>query len=300
MEYIFFITKIIISFLIGISIYYKLQILDTSVFGALAVKKPKHFIKIFSPQKISEIERVFKRSSIPFNFITIGMIIFIGVITFIIVFLLTYLAFPLKSVRYIISLPFLFTGVVIIKLFSNKEQKKLENGLSDFFIQLKAALKVNSDIIEALRRIQNSVLEPFSTYTKQMLNEINAGKLPEIALENFANKINIEKFSFYINNVRYCHVYGGNISLLTEKTQEVINEAIKQKKKRYKETQSACIVLYILIIIDFYIYFTFINSNLYYRTLINETFIGQLIVNMNFICIWVMIWLSKVIKKLDY
>ena len=163
-----------------------------------------------------------------------------------------------------------------------------------------SALKVNSDIVEALRRIQNNVLDPFSEYTKQLLNEINAGKLPEIALENFAHKIDIEKFSFYINNLRYCHIYGGNITLLTEKTQEIINEAIKQKKKRNKETKSACIVLYILIVIDFYMYFTFINSNVYYLSLINETLVGQMIVNINFVCVWVMIWLSRVIKNLDY
>ena len=168
-----------------------------------------------------------------------------------------------------------------LELIAEKKQEKLEDGLSDFFIQLKSALKVNSEIIEALRRIQNNVLEPFSTYTKQMLNEINAGRLPEEALESFAQKIDIEKFSLYINNVRYCHIYGGNITLLTEKTQEVINEAIKQKIKRKKETRSACTVLYALIVIDFYMYFSFIASNQYYLSLINETVIGQIIINTN-------------------
>lgn len=300
MEFIFCVTKIVISFLVGILIIYKAETLDTSGFGALVVQKPKHLIKIFSPKKISEIEACFKKLSIPFNFVTVGIIIGIGVISFCIVFLLSTFLFELRSIRYIISVPFIFTGIILIKLLAEKEQRKLEAGLSDFFIQLKAALKVNSDIIEALRRIQNNVLEPFSTYTKQMLNEINAGKLPEIALENFAHKINIEKFSFYINNVRHCHIYGGNISLLTEKTQEIISQAIKQKKKREKETKSACIVLYILIVIDFYMYFSFINANSYYSTLINETFIGQMIVNINFVSVWVMIWLSSVIKKLDY
>lgn len=273
---------------------------DTSRFNELIVLKRRNRRGIFFPKKILELEADLKKLSIPFNIFTMGVIIGIGVIVFIIVFFITKFFFELPSIRYILSIPFLFTGVAIVKFLANKEQEKLEDGLSDFFIQLKGALKINPDIVEALRRIQNNVLEPFSKYTKQLLNEINAGKLPEIALENFSNKIGIQKFSFYINNLRYCHIYGGDIAVLTEKTHEIIDEAIKQKKKRYKETRSACIVLYILIVIDFYMYFSFISTNKYYLTLMNGTFFGQMVLNINFICVWIMIWLSRVIKKLDY
>lgn len=290
------IIKFFIAAAFGICITKKLENQDTSALYSSVCKK----IKCFSPQKISKLEGYFRKLSIPFNEMTILIILGIGIGAFLIVLLITYNLFDNTAVRYIISIPFLASGVVVLELIAEKKQQRLEDGLSDFFIQLKSALKVNSEIIEALRRIQNNILEPFSTYTKQMLNEINAGRLPEEALEDFANKIGIEKFSLYINNVRYCHIYGGNISQLTEKTQEVINEAIKQKKKRKIETRSACTVLYILILIDFYMYFSFIVSNQYYLHLMNETFIGQAIININFICVWVMIWLSKVIKKLDY
>ena len=269
---------------------------DTSVLYTHWHKKANQF----SMRKMSRLEKYFKKISIPFNEITLGIVFGIGMGAFLLVLLISNYLFDNLIVRYIISLPFLASGIVALEIIAEKKQEKLEDGLSDFFIQLKSALKVNTEIIEALRKIQNNILEPFSTYTKQMLNEINAGKLPEEALESFASKIGIEKFSFYINNVRYCHIYGGNIYLLTQKTQEVINEAIKQKKKRKTETKAACTVLYILIIIDFYMYFSFIASNQYYLHLMNETFIGQAIVNINFICDWIMIWLSKAIKKLDY
>lgn len=300
MEVIISIIKIIAVFFIANSLILILQNQDTSRFYKLAIKNPGYLSKFFSPRKISELETCFKKTAIPFNVFTIGIMIGIGIVSFLVIFSITKLFFTLESVRYIISMPFLLTGFIIIKFLAKKEQEKLENGLSDFFIQLKSALKINSDIVEALRRIQNSVLEPFSEYTNQLLNEINVGKLPEKALEDFAHKVDIEKFSFYINNLRYCHIYGGDIALLTEKTQEVIKEAIKQKKKRNKETKSACMVLYILIAIDFYMYFMFINANEYYLGLINETFMGQVIVNINFVCVWVMVWLSRVIKKLDY
>ncbi len=296
MKFLIIAIKLFIVFAIGFYIKSKFENKDTSVLYPFKSKKLK---EIF-PKRISKLEKYFKKLSMPFNEVTIGIVFGIGIGAFLIVLCITNYLFENTMVRYIISIPFLASGVVALELIAEKKQEKLEDGLSDFFIQLKSALKVNSEIIEALRRIQNNVLEPFSTYTKQLLNEVNAGKLPEEALGDFANKIGIEKFSFYINNVRYCHIYGGNISLLTEKTQEVINEAIKQKKKRKIETKSACTVLYILIIIDFYMYFSFIASNQYYSHLMNETVIGQVIININFICVWIMIWLSKVIKKLDY
>lgn len=296
MNFLIILLKFLIIFFTIFWIVSKLKSKDTSVLYDFLLNNTKKF----APKNISKIEKYFKKLSIPFNIATLSIVLGIGIVSFLIVLFITMKVFTLNSVRYIISIPFLFSGIIVLELFAEYKQERMEDGLSDFFIQLKSALKVNPEIIEALRRIQNNVLEPFSTYTKQMLNEINAGKLPEDALESFAHKIGIEKFSLYINNVRYCHIYGGNITLLTEKTQEVIAEAIKQKKKRNKETKSACTVLYVLIIIDFYMYFSFIASNQYYLDLMSKTFIGQTIVNINFICVWIMIWLSKTIKKLDY
>ncbi len=296
MNFLIILLKFLIIFFTIFWIVSKLESKDTSVLYGFLLNNTKKF----APKNISKIEKYFKKLSIPFNIATLSIVLGIGIVSFLIVLFITMKVFTLNSVRYIISIPFLFSGIIVLELFAEYKQERMEDGLSDFFIQLKSALKVNPEIIEALRRIQNNVLEPFSTYTKQMLNEINAGKLPEDALESFAHKIGIEKFSLYINNVRYCHIYGGNITLLTEKTQEVIAEAIKQKKKRNKETKSACTVLYVLIIIDFYMYFSFIASNQYYLDLMSKTFIGQTIVNINFICVWIMIWLSKTIKKLDY
>lgn len=300
MKIVIFIVKIFIVLLTGILILNKLKTWDTSAFHEKILTKSKMLPRLFSLRQAKQTEAYLKKLSIPYNTFTIVALLGIGIISFLAIYAVARFVLPLKSTAYIVSFPFLFAGFVLIKIFAEKEQEKLESGLGDFFIQLKTALNTNPDIIEALRKIQNSILMPFSRYTKQMLNEINMGKLPESALEDFAQKIDIKKFSFYINNVRYCHIYGGNITLLTEKTQEVIADALKQKKKRNKETKSACIVLYALIVIDCYIYFSFIGSNPYYLNIMTNTFIGQVIVNVNFICIWGMIWLSKAIKKLDY
>ena len=273
---------------------------DTSVLQGLITNNTITIKKIFSPTQLSNIEISFKKFNIPYNTASLFLILVCGILISLTTFFICIKIFPIISLSLIVSIPMIFLPVWIINFIAKLEQNKLETELSDFFIQLKSSLSVNSDIIDALRRIQNCVLEPFSGYTRQLLNEINAGKLPDKALECFAQKINIKKFSMYINNVRYCHIYGGDISYLTEKTQKVISEAIKQKRKREKETNSICIVLYMLIAIDLYMYFYFIAKTPEYLNIMIESFIGQIILNLNFLSLWGVVWLSTLVKKMEY
>lgn len=294
------IIKIIISVVIGYIIFKNFEIKDTSRIQAIALSKRGIVNKIFSHKQLNNIEICFNKLNIPYNTLSVLSLIVIGGIISIVVFVVSTYFFALKSICLIIAFPFVLTPFWLIKYITKREQDKLEAGLNDFFIQLKSALKINSDVIEALRRIQNICLEPFSSYIKQLLREINAGKLPELALEGFANKVGIKKFTFYINNVRYCNIYGGDITTLTEKTQDTLAQALKQKRKRIKETKSICIVLYILVIIDIYMYFSFIEGNTYYLNTMTNSFLGRSILNINFISIWGIVWLSKVVKKFDY
>jgi len=294
------IIKIFISVVVGSVVFYNFQNRDTSALQAIEINFKGIINKLFSPKQLNDIEVSFKKLAIPYNTVSVLALIGIGIIISIITFYICANLFTLKSICLIISVPLVLIPFWIIKYISNQEQNKLESGLNDFFIQLKSALKVNPDIIEALRRIQNLALEPFSSYTKQLLREINAGKLPEKALESFAHKVNIKKFTFYINNVQYCHIYGGDITTLTEKTQHTLHEAIKQKKKRIKETKSICSVLYLLIAIDIYMYFSFIESNQYYLDIMINSFLGRCILNINFVSIWGILWLSRVVRRFDY
>jgi len=281
-------------------IYEKTKMKDTSMLQGLITNKRLSIKKIFSPRQLSNIEVSFKKFNIPYNTASVFLVLVCGILVSIITFIVCTRIFPISSISLIVSIPMIFLPIWIINFIANLEQKKLESELNDFFIQLKSSLSVNSDIIDALRRIQNCVLDPFSSYTKQLLNEINTGKLPDKALEGFAQKINIKKFSMYINNVRYCHIYGGDISYLTEKTQKTISEAIKQKRKREKETNSICIVLYMLIAIDLYMYFSFIAKTPEYLNIMIKSFVGQIILNLNFLSLWGVIWLSTLVKKMEY
>ena len=300
MEILISAVKIFITIVVGNVIFELAKTRDTSGLYALCLNNYGVVNKVFSPEQLKDIEICFKKLSMPYNTVSVLMLVAIGVIISVITFFICKLIFPLSSICFIISAPLVFLPFWIIKYIAGIEQSKLEMGLNDFFIQLKSVLKINTDFIEALRRIQKAVMEPFSEYTLQLLREINAGKLPEKALENFAHKVNIKKFSYYINNVRYCQIYGGDVTTLTEKTQDTLSQAIKQKKKRIKETKSVCMILYMLIIIDIYMYFWFIAGNQYYMNIMMESFVGRSILNINFLSIWGIIWLSSIVRKFDY
>jgi Flp pilus assembly protein TadB len=209
------------------------------------------------------------------------------------------LIFKITSVAIILSVPFVFSGVLVIQYFADKKQEKLEEVMNDFFIQFRGEIKVNNDIISAFKKIQNTCLPPFNEYINKMMIEIKAGEIPEEALKRFADKVDINKFNLYINNLKYCNTYGGNVETLTIETQKMIEDLLKQKKKRKKETNSICTALYMLIGIDLLIYFNFIISNASYLKLMTNSSIGNAIINLNFISIWVVVLLSYFVKKLD-
>ena len=291
------VMKWIVCVLAFFLIYRFFEIRDTSVF--------KRFISALEKKEyvggwLEKYEQSFKRLNLPFNRLVVVLLLILGGFIAKAIYKIALELFAMTSVAYIISIPFIFSGFAIVSFLSERKKALLESGLNDFLIQLKSALRVNNDVIEALRRIQNSAMEPFQSYLKQMLNEINSGKLPEQALRDFALKVGIEKFSLYIEHLRFCHVYGGDVLQLTEKTQEMIAAALKEKKKRNRETNDVCNVLYILIAIDLFMYKSFLMGNAYYFEIMTRSFVGMILVNMNFISIWLMLLLSKFIRKLDY
>lgn len=289
--------KCIASLLMFFVTFEFFRTLDTSVFNGIirTISKSESVSYRFRKYEVP-----FRRLNIPFNFFSITFLLAVGGICAKLIYFIAQEAFGLSSVAYIVAMPFIFSGFALVSFFAERKKVMIENGLNDFLIQLKSVLRVNNEVIEALRRIQNNVMEPFKSYVKQMLNEINSGKLPEQALRDFAARVGIEKFSLYVEHLRFCHIYGGDALELTTRTQEVISAVLKEKKKRNRETNDVCNVLYILILIDLFMYKSFLMGNMYYFRVMTKSFVGMLMINMNFISIWVMVLLSKFIRKLDY
>ena len=166
------VLKLVVCILAFWLIYLNCKTRDTSMFHELLNTLEK---KEYVGGWAQKYEQQFKRLNLPFNRFMIVLLFILGVISAKLIYEVALEVFALSSVAYIISIPFVFSGFVVVSFLGERKKSQLEAGLNDFLIQLKSALRVNNDVIEALRRIQNSAMEPFHGYLKQMLSEINSG-----------------------------------------------------------------------------------------------------------------------------
>lgn len=225
-------------------------------------------------------------------------IIFMSCITFIICYLLVFNSFRIIFLSFIISLPSIFIPILILSLISENKSKRIEKVMLNFLLQLKNYTQLNNDIIYAFKQVRT--IEPLQSYVKKFLVEINSGIRFEKAIESLKEKITFEKFKAILTNMQYCYLNGGNFTELMDKSYKMIANIQNEKSLREQETIGARIVLVILIILDLFVYFTFIKNNHENYLIMTKNFIGNLILYWNFISIWVLFVLIYKVKKLDY
>ena len=298
MGFLILIFKLCISLILAILFFQKLRNIKLRKLNIKWIIQTIEESKLMKNKFFRQLKINCYKLGINFQGIEI-IILTIGILAAIILFSVFKIIFKINSVAIILAFPFIFSGFIVVQYLADKKQEKLEEVMNDFFIQFRGEIKVNNDIISAFNKIQNTCLPPFNEYINKMMVEINAGEIPEEALKRFADKVDINKFHLYINNLKYCNTYGGNVEALTIETQKMIEELLKQKKKRKKETNSVCTALYMLIGIDLLIYFTFIINNTMYLKLMTNSIIGNAIINLNFISIWIVMGLALYVKKLD-
>lgn len=275
----------------------KRNILDK--IGVMELQKNKFLSNLLSKNIFVKLRNDVERIGIVKSIGFIGILASISILIIPVGYRLCLELFKIKPVALIIAVHLSFLPFVIVKELARIKQNKTEEILVHFLIQLASSLKINNDIVEAFRSIQNICMEPIKSYVRHFLIEINSGVSVDKALYKLSNRVNIKRFSIYVNNLKYCSLYGGDTEGLTKNTAKLIDDLIKERKKREKETKSACIILYGLIALDLIIYFNMIVSNGNYIVIMRENFIGQLIVNINFISICLLIWMSFFVKKLD-
>lgn len=165
-------------------------------------------------------------------------------------------------------------------------------------MQLKNHTRINNDIISAMSEVKT--IEPLQEYVKKFLVQVSSGTRLENAIQDFKEKVSVKQMKSFLTNVEHCFLYGGNFSELIDKSYIMISEIQEEKKKRIEETKSARIVLFILILLDIIVYVSFIKSNVENYKIMTKSVIGNLILYWNFISMWLLVWISIRVKKLDY
>ena len=198
----------------------------------------------------------------------------------------------------IIAIPTFLIPIITLSIIAESKSKKIEKVILNFLLQLKSYTKINNDIIYAFKQVKT--IEPLQGYIRKFLVEINSGIKFEKAIENLKEKITFEKFNMFLTNMQYCYINGGNFSELISKNYKIISDIQAEKNKREQETMGARMVLIALILMDLFVYFTFIKNDYENYLIMTKSFIGNLILYWNFISIWVLFVLIYKVKKLDY
>lgn len=259
-------------------------------------KKVKIIAKINIIHKINIlIEKAGLNRNILINPITI---IFLCFCSFIVCYSIIFNIFKIMTLSLIIAIPTFLIPIITLSIIAESKSKKIEKVILNFLLQLKSYTKINNDIIYAFKQVKT--IEPLQGYIRKFLVEINSGIKFEKAIENLKEKIIFEKFNMFLTNMQYCYINGGNFSELISKNYKIISDIQAEKNKREQETMGARMVLIALILMDLFVYFTFIKNDYENYLIMTKSFIGNLILYWNFISIWVLFVLIYKVKKLDY
>ncbi|MBQ9279760.1 MAG: hypothetical protein IJ215_01760 [Clostridia bacterium] len=204
----------------------------------------------------------------------------------------------LHTLSLIVSLPCVFIPTLILNFVATYKEEKIEKIFLNFLLQIKNYTKISNDITSAFREVDT--VEPLKTYIKKFNIELGSGVKFEIAIEHLKEKISIAKFRDFFSNLQYCYLYGGSFPELIDKNYKMIEALQNEKNKRLQETKSARLVLVILMILNLYVYMTYIKSNYENYLIMQKSFFGMAILYWNFISMWGLLWFSMRVKKLDY
>ena len=218
--------------------------------------------------------------------------------TFLVCYLIIFNIFKIILLSLIISVPTIFIPIIILSFIAESKSKKIEKVMTNFLLQLKNYTQINNDIIYAFNQVKT--IEPLQSYVKKFLLEVNSGIKFEKAIENLKEKITFEKFKTFFTNMQYCYLNGGSFTELINKSYKIISKIQEEKNIRQQETMGARIVLMVLIILDLFVYFTFIKNDYDNYLIMTKSLIGNLILYWNFISIWILFILIHKVKKLDY
>lgn len=231
-------------------------------------------------------------------FINPGMLILYSAICAIVAYHMVFQFLKIPTLSLIVALPSVFIPALILNTIVSFQEEKLEKVFLNFLLQIKNYTKLSNDITSAFKEVDT--IEPLKTHIQKFNIELGSGIKFEVAMEHLKEKISIRKFKEFFSNIQYCYLYGGSFPHLIDKNYQMISEIQTEKTKRMQETKGARIVLLILMILNIYVYITYIKSNYENYLIMQKSTLGMMILYWNFISMWILLWLSMRVKKLDY
>lgn len=231
-------------------------------------------------------------------FINPIMLMLYSVLCVVITYQFAFQFLKIQMLSFVVALPCALLPVIILNMIVSYQEERLEKVFLNFLLQIKNYTKISNDITSAFKEVDT--VEPLKSYIQKFNIELGSGIKFEKAIEHLKEKVGIAKFKEFFSNIQYCYLYGGSFPHLIDKNYQMISEIQAEKTKRMQETKGARMVLFILMLLNIYVYMTYIKNNYENYLIMQKSTFGMLILYWNFLSMWILLWLSMRVKKLDY
>lgn len=205
----------------------------------------------------------------------VGLSLILSLISFIIFFIMI----KVISTAIILSIPPLLFPTFFLKYIIKKEKSQIINILPMYVINIKNHITEENNIIKAMKN--TNVEEPLKKYIDIFNLNIDKGMNVIKAMNILDNMVNIKQFSDYITACKACYTNGGNFTFVLEKYIEIITKENINKETTKEKAYSSTLTLGIMTVLNVIVIFAFVFTNKEYANIIQNTFMGHVILDIN-------------------
>lgn len=224
-------------------------------------------------------------------------LIILVIMVFALTFLLFNYIFKIYSTAFIIALFSIFIPIAIYKIIIQNEKRKIIDELPNFVVNLKNNMIRTKNALLAL-----SITEPrgvLKKYIDSFNNNIKKGVNLKDAIKEIKRELNLREINILFDSIYLCEINGGDCGTVLEKYLLVITEEIKTRELSKEKAYSSILTLVIMCVLNVYIMFSFTFSNLEYANIMRNSIIGKIIINLNVISYFTVIFLISKIYKVE-
>lgn len=236
-----------------------------------------------------------------FNFFGVNLspyiICLVSIIFSILTFFISYKYLKIFSSSIILCIYMLIVPFQILKFIKQINKEKIMSSFPTYLAILKNYTKTENDIIIAINKA-NPTIE-IKPYIIKFRDKIQNGIKIYDAFEEMKNSIGILKISEFITALEYCYINGGDFTKLIDGYSKILLKINNETEEEKQKKLGTKLVLIVLIIINIYVLFGFIFSNIAYKEIIISSFIGKSIVNINILSYIIIFFIFQKIEKME-
>lgn len=200
------------------------------------------------------------------------------------------------STSCILSIPILISPIIISKILIEKNKQKILKQLPFYVVNIKNQMKEDNNIIQAIKRAK--VEEPLAKYINEFVSNVFNGVNVIESFNKLKQDVDVKDFTELINSFEVCYKNGGDFLNILEKYIHIKTKERLQKEETEEKAFSSVMTLIIMNVLNVIVIITFAFGNENYASIIRNTVVGRVILNINAITYMLtVITIAKVYKE---